>query len=155
AGAYGCLQSHLGAVAEARRLGLLSLLIFEDDTEFDPHFQSKSPRFLSAIPANWDMIYFGALHREDPVRISRYISRITRSFSTYAYAVRHTIFDAFVASNERANGPVDWNNFALQEKYNCYCFMPHLAWVETRYSNVQERLGDHWYLRESVVAFGA
>src|SRR5262249_40884608 len=98
---------------------------------------------------------FGALHREDPVRISRYISRITRSFSTYAYAVRHTIFDAFVASNERANGPVDWNNFALQEKYNCYCFMPHLAWVETRYSNVQERLGDHWYLRESVVAFGA
>jgi hypothetical protein len=33
--------------------------------------------------------------------------------------------------------------------------MPHLAWVETRYSNAQERLGDHWYLRESVVAFGA
>jgi hypothetical protein len=32
--------------------------------------------------------------------------------------------------------------------------MPHLAWVETDYSDAQQRLVDHWYLRESLVLFG-
>jgi hypothetical protein len=69
--------------------------------------------------------------------------------------LRSSIFEAFIASNERAEVPVDLNNFALQSQYKCFCFMPHLAWVETRYSDVQERMADHWYLRESIVVFGA
>ena len=43
----------------------------------------------------------------------------------------------------------------LQRRFNCYCFMPNLAWVETDYSDAQQRLVDHWYLRESLVLFGS
>ena len=31
----------------------------------------------------------------------------------------------------------------------------NLAWVESRYSPVQERMADHWYMRESVVPLGS
>ena len=32
--------------------------------------------------------------------------------------------------------------------------MPHLAWVQSVYSDVQERFTNHWYLRESLVLPG-
>jgi GR25 family glycosyltransferase involved in LPS biosynthesis len=154
AGEYGCLQSHRRAVTEARRLCFPSLLVFEDDVEFDPFFRDKFPEFVRGVPADWDMIYFGALHREDPVPVSQTVCRISQAYSTYAYALKNTVFDAFIESNQRTEAPVDLNNFALHSQYKCYCFMPHLAWVETRYSDVQERMADHWYLRESIVIFG-
>ena len=155
AGAYGCLLSHLRAVSEARKVRLTSLLVFEDDVEFDSYFRDRFPAFVKGVPADWDMLYLGALHRGDPVPTSDNVCRISQAYSTYAYALNHTVFDAFIAVNERKEAPVDLNNFALQAQYKCYCFMPHLAWVESRYSDVQERMADHWYLRESIVIFGA
>jgi glycosyl transferase family 25 len=153
-GAYGCLQSHLDVVREARRLGAESVLIFEDDAAFDPELQEKFSARISQLPPGWDMLYFGALHKDEPTKVSDNIARISRANSTYAYAVRATVFDAFIELNAAAEDVLDNNSFILQEKFNCYCFMPHLAWVETDYSDVQARLEHHWYLRESLVLFG-
>ncbi len=100
------------------------------------------------------MLYFGALHKDEPVRVSENIVRLTRSNSTYAYALRETVFDAFIELNGRAEDVLDNNSFLLQRRFNCYCFMPHLAWVETDYSDAQQRLERHWYLKESLVLFG-
>ena len=66
AGAYGCLLSHLQVVRDARKRGLPSLLILEDDVAFDPSFSEKFPVFVRGLPADWDMVFLGALHRDDP-----------------------------------------------------------------------------------------
>ncbi|MCU1246185.1 MAG: glycosyltransferase family protein [Acidobacteria bacterium] len=155
AGAYGCLVSHLRAVREARSRNLPSLLLFEDDVVFDRGVQEKFARYGEELPDDWDMLFFGALHKEDPIRISDHLVRITKANSTYAYALRQTVFDDFIQLNEKALSALDKNNFVLQQKFNCYCFMPHLAWVEDDFSDAQERLERHWYLRESLVPFGA
>jgi glycosyl transferase family 25 len=155
AGAYGCLVSHLQAVRDARDGNLPSLLIFEDDVVFDQALQEKFALYGEEIPDDWDMLFFGALHKEDPITVSDHLVRITKANSTYAYGLRHTVFDEFIRLNERAASVVDKNNFLLQQKFNCYCFMPHLAWVEDDFSDAQERLERHWYLRESLVPFGS
>jgi glycosyl transferase family 25 len=155
AGAYGCLVSHLQAVREARSRNLPSLLLFEDDVVFDQRLQEKFARYGQELPDDWDMLFFGALHKEDPIRISDHLVRITKANSTYAYALRQTVFDDFIQLNENALSALDKNNFVLQQKFNCYCFMPHLAWVEDDFSDAQERLERHWYLRESLVPFGS
>ena len=49
---------------------------------------------------------------------------------------------------------LDNNSLILQRRFNSYCFMPHLAWVEADHSDAQRRLVDHWYLQESLVLFG-
>jgi hypothetical protein len=49
---------------------------------------------------------------------------------------------------------LDNNSLILQRQFKSYCCMPHLAWVEPDSSDVQRRLVDHWYLRESLVVFG-
>jgi len=100
------------------------------------------------------MLYFGALHIDDPVEISDHVYRVRRAFSTYAYALKDSIFDAFIELNSSSNAAVDVNNLALQRDYRCYCFLPNLAWVEAGESDVQERHNDHWYLRESLVIRG-
>jgi len=100
-------------------------------------------------------LFFGAIHKDEPIRITDNVARITKAYSTYAYVLRDTVFAAFIELNSKTGAELDNNSFILQEKFNCYCFLPHLAWVETDYSDAQERLVDHWYLRESLVPFGA
>ena len=76
AGAYGCLLSHLQVVRDARKRGLPSLLILEDDVVFDPSFSEKFPVFIRGLPADWDMVFLGALQREDPVPVAENVVRI-------------------------------------------------------------------------------
>jgi glycosyl transferase family 25 len=155
AGAYGCLLSHVNVIEEARALNAESVLIFEDDTIFDPEFTSKFASFIAEVPSNWDMLYFGALHKDEPVRLSEHVYRITKANSTYAYALKRTVFDAFLELNRRAENVLDMNTYQLQERFNCYCFLPHLAWVEAELSDVQNKLERHWYLEQSLVLFGS
>jgi glycosyl transferase, family 25 len=154
-GAYGCLLSHVEVVEEARRRCLSQVLIFEDDAVFDPQFQDKFGSYFKQVPRDWDMLFFGALHKDEPIQVSDNIARITRANSTYAYALRDTVFDDFIELNRKAETVLDNASFVLQERFNCYCFTPHLAWVETDYSDAQSRLEHHWYLKESLVLFGA
>lgn len=154
-GAYGCLLSHVEVVREAQRSNAQSVLIFEDDTVLDPGFQSKFASFSKEVPDDWDMLYFGALHKDEPAQISEHVGRITKANSTYAYALKNTVFDVFIELNARAEHVLDMNSYILQERFNCYCFMPNLAWVEAEYSDVQNRLERHWYLEKSLVLFGA
>jgi GR25 family glycosyltransferase involved in LPS biosynthesis len=153
-GAYGCLLSHLEVVREARRLALPAILIFEDDVVFDDQFEQTFSDYARQLPADWDMLFFGALHKDELIKVSENIGRITQSNSTYACVLRDTVFDAFIELNSKGDEVLDVNSLVLQQQFNCYCFMPHLAWVEVAYSDAQQKPVDHWYLRESLVLFG-
>src|SRR5215510_154871 len=154
-GAYGCLRSHVEVVRRARDLGVPSVLIFEDDVAFDDDFEAKFAAGIADLPGDWDMLFLGALHKEEPIRITENLARMTQANSTFACALRNTVFDAFIQLNSNTKEVLDNNSLVLQQRFNCYCFMPHLAWVETGISDAQRRLMDHWYLRESLVVFGA
>jgi GR25 family glycosyltransferase involved in LPS biosynthesis len=155
AGAYGCLLSHVQVVQAARELGHESVLIFEDDAVFDPEFKNKFASFVKELPTDWDMLYFGALHKDEPLRVGDHVYRITKANSTYAYALKRTVYDAFIELNARAEHVLDVNAYILQQRFNGYCFMPNLAWVQSEYSDVQNRFEHHWYLEQSLVLFGA
>jgi len=131
------------------------VLIFEDDVVFDPQLAERFDDYFERLPRDWHMLYFGALHKDEPIRISDNIVRITRANSTYAYALRDAVFDEFIELNSRAETVLDDSSFTLQRQFNCYCFTPHLAWVETDYSDAQNRLEHHWYLEKSLVLFGS
>ena len=155
AGAYGCLLSHVAVVQEALAAGCESVLIFEDDAVFDPEFDTKFASFMREAPRDWDLLYLGALHKDEPVKLTEHVYRITKANSTYAYALKRTVFADFIELNHRAEHVLDMNAYALQERFKCYCFLPNLAWVESEYSDVQNRLERHWYLEKSLVLFGA
>jgi glycosyl transferase, family 25 len=150
-GAYGCLQSHLSVVKQARAQGRASVLIMEDDVLFDEQFHEKFRERIRNLPENWDMLFFGCLHHDQPVPVASGIGKLRGSFSTFMYLVRYTMYDAFIRLNSRARQAVDRNNTILQRLFNCYCFVPHLAWVDGSYSDAQGMHTNHWYIKESLV----
>ena len=153
-GAYGCLRSHLEVVQQARELGAPSVLIFEDDAAFDPRLSENFKTYFPQVPSDWDMLFFGANHMAAPLEVDENVVRITSANSTFTYALNHTVFDSFIELNSKALTAVDLNNRTLQTDHACYCFMPHLAWVEDVNSDVQVRQKYHWYIKESVVLHG-
>jgi glycosyl transferase, family 25 len=154
AGAYGCLHSNLAVVKHARDSGWPSVLLFEDDVVFDEDLNSKLPRFMAQLPNDWDMVFFGGMHRDEPVRVRENVLKLTASTSTYAYAVRSTLYPAFLETHVDSDQPIDIRNRVLQEKFNCYCFYPHLAWVDGGLSDTQGRPVVPWWLKESLVLGG-
>ncbi len=153
-GAYGCLQSHLAIVENARMKALPRVLIFEDDVVLAPDLDANFARYVKQLPADWDMLFFGAIHGQPLIKVAGNIIRVTHSLSTYAYALKQTIYDGFIEVNRKATGVLDENTRELQKRFNCYCFMPHLAWVEEDYSDVREERINLWWLKESLVLHG-
>jgi GR25 family glycosyltransferase involved in LPS biosynthesis len=154
-GAYGCLRSHLQVVEEARRLEMPSVLIFEDDAALDPQMSQKFAGYFAQVPNGWEMLFFGANHMAEPLPVSENVARVVSANSTFAYALNRPIFDSFIQLNRKALAAVDLNNRVLQSRHNCFCFTPHLAWVEDLSSDVQVRQKYHWYLKESLVLHGS
>lgn len=150
-GAYGCTASHLEAVREAKARKYESLLIFEDDVELHPELRSLFPEFMAQVPSDWDAIYFGGIHRLQPAAAAPNVVRLVETNSTYAYALRRTMFDPFLSINERSHAPVDETAKTLQKEFNFYCFWPHLAWVSRDFSDILGAEVNHWWLRDGLV----
>jgi hypothetical protein len=153
--AYGCAVSHLEAVREARVLGYESLLMFEDDVELHANFRGLFERFAAELPAQWDAILFGGIHREDPCSISAHVARIVRCNSTFAYALNRSIFDAWLEQNEQFALPIDEVNKTLQTQFAFYCSIPPLAWVTRDYSDILGAEVNHWWVREGFAVDGS
>jgi len=99
-------------------------------------------------------LFFGGMHRAEPVRVRENVLKLTASTSTYAYAVRSTVYSAFLDAHGESPEPIDVRNRLLQERFNCYCFYPHLAWVDGGLSDTQGRMVEPWWLKESLVLGG-
>ena len=153
-GSYGCLMSHLAIIEDAFKNRRSSVLIIEDDVAFHPDLNRLFSEYVKELPADWDMLFFGGIHGEPPIPVTEHIVKLTHSLSTYAYALNHTIYEAFIELNRQALTVLDENTRALQKQFNCYCFMPHLAWVEDDYSDVREERSNLWWLGESLVLWG-
>lgn len=153
-GAYGCLRSHLAVIEQARQLAKPSVLIFEDDVILHPDLGRRFADYSEQLSDDWDMLFFGAIHGEPAIQVSENIVKVTHVLSTYAYALKHTIYDAYIELNRQALTVLDENTRALQKRFNSYCFMPHLAWVEEDYSDVREEKSSVWWLSESLVLWG-
>ena len=153
-GAYGCLSSHLEIVRKARDRGYANVLIFEDDVVFDAELEARLPGILAELPDDWDMFFLGGCHREAPIRVTPNIFRMTRTYATHAYVLNHTVYESFIHQNSTYGKPVDMNNGDLQQTHACYCAIPHLAWQQEGWSDIQMEQESHWAMRESLILAG-
>jgi glycosyl transferase family 25 len=150
-GVYGCLRSHVEVVAAARLDGLDSLLVFEDDVEFADDLGPRFARAFAQVPDDWNILYLGGTHRVPPSPVGDSVARVSRTLSTYAYAIHARAFESLIEiGNSRPEG-IDLHLVRLQARLACYCVFPHAAWVEVDHSDIQGFEDNHWYLRESVV----
>lgn len=101
-GAWGCLRSHQRLCEDVMhirddrdQLLTQNYLVLEDDVFFLDNALEELNKFMVALPTEWDQIYLGGQHRQDPLAWSPGVV-IGRSVNrTHAYALNAKNYQAF------------------------------------------------------------
>jgi GR25 family glycosyltransferase involved in LPS biosynthesis len=149
AGAIGNAMSHSRILRIAKELGLQSVLIFEDDVEFDNRLQEKFSLWINEVPNNWDLLYLGGNHNwvETLPLCSPHLMKLDNTYATHAYAVKNTLYDLTTQRLETFSTEGDVIMAEIQKVSNSYCFVPNLAWQRAGVSDVFNRYVDYSFLK--------
>lgn len=148
-GHVGCSLSHLGVVKLAKERGYKSYAVFEDDVVFHPEVQSLFEKFYKEVPENWDLIFFGGSHVKGFTKVTDNVIKMNGSYTTHAMLVRDTMYDKLIHVWNTFHGTaeVDVALARLHKEFNCYSFMPAIAWQRAGFSDILERHDDYKHLR--------
>jgi hypothetical protein len=127
-GAKGCRESHLAVLRDARKRGLPSVLIFEDDMFY--------------IGGNWVDI----LDKSESDNYCR-----VRSWSTYAYAVNKHFYDVLIEGLEKTEKEIDRYYLEnIHPNHKVYMSKPQIVVPSEKFedSDIMGKKMDYGFLRE-------
>jgi GR25 family glycosyltransferase involved in LPS biosynthesis len=132
-GYLACLLSHLSVYKTALDHGHKKILVLEDDLFIHKDVKEKVGKFMTLVPNDWDMIYFGYLPLTDDLQnwthnhfefipnTSEMVFRGKGLWCTHAYAIREAFMKETI---EHYNTTLikDWleidRHFVLQQQKN-------------------------------------
>jgi GR25 family glycosyltransferase involved in LPS biosynthesis len=138
-GNNGCTLSHYFLIERAKILGFKAVMIFEDDVELHTAFTTLLNECIYQLPADWDMLYFGGSHREQPSPVNERILRVNKTLTTHGYILRSTMFDQVISNFKILDNPVDCFYAAWQKRFNVYITNPPIAWQRGGFSDICKR----------------
>ncbi len=100
-GAWGCRLSHRVAVATALEQGVSSLFVLEDDAMPAADFAAGAEAFLASVPADWEVLMFGAQHLSPPTPVSPGVDRCAFVNRCHGYALRGRAMAGYIAMLDR------------------------------------------------------
>jgi hypothetical protein len=95
-GAWGNFCSHRAVLADFLASGANSLLVLEDDCQAEPNFVGEIDSFLSAVPANWDQLYFGGVVMGKTEPVNALVRRAFGVQLAHAYGIRRAFAEHLV-----------------------------------------------------------
>ena len=140
-GAWGCYQSHLGIIKDAKKHNYDKILIFEDDVAADDNFVSLFSKKVKDLPKDWKLFYLGASgHKGVPKKIvSDNISQTFESFTTGSYGIHSSIYDTILESEKVADKTIDlFLVRCIQSIHPCFVVTPTIMWQAPGFSDIQQ-----------------
>ena len=138
----------MNIIKKAKEEGLNNILILEDDFEFCDDFESKFKNYINQLPKDWQWIYFGGSHFEEPTKVTNNIYRVNKTYTTHAYAIKSEIYDKLIETLEIFE-PADVRLAALQKELNTYVTIPHLIYQRDGFSDIQNNNVSYEGIRKS------
>lgn len=140
-GNYGNVLSQRAIIKLAKEAKLDSILILEDDAEFDS--KEKIDGFLDLVPKNWDMLYFGGNHQEPIIPINDKIARCQHTYAAHSVGIKSTMYDHILHVTEDKCLPIDLYYAQFHKAYNVYCPINKLSWQINGYSDIEYKEVDY------------
>lgn len=137
-GSIGNCLSKIKVLNLAKERGYKNVLILEDDVEFQEDFNNKFKEWSKEVPDNWEMLWLGGNHNwvKDIPLFSPHLIRITNTYSTHAFSLKNTLFDAVLSRLEPLEPEDDIILADMQKSHQAFCFMPNLAYQRPGFSDV-------------------
>jgi glycosyl transferase family 25 len=128
---WACMRSHLAIIGHARQAGLASVLILEDDCEFEPYTSVVLQRMSKQLQQRpWDMCYLGGTLKKGGLRqaISANLLKVSRVRLAHAYMVSSSVYDRILDEAPASGLPIDWYySEMLLPSISAYMVRPLLA----------------------------
>lgn len=120
-----------------------SILIFEDDVDWDPGFDGLFEMHWNSLPEDWDMFYLSAAHQLWPDRYNDLLFRLKWSTAAHAVGFRRKCFERVLDELESKMDAIDVAYSRLQTELNAYCCVDPIAWQRRSYSDIEGE--EKWY----------
>jgi len=90
-GAWGCYRTHINILEHCLNNKIVSYIVFEDDAQFRPDFDTNLHDFMYAIPDDWEQLYLGGQlqheGRSPPVKVTNSVYRPFNVNRTHCFAI--------------------------------------------------------------------
>jgi GR25 family glycosyltransferase involved in LPS biosynthesis len=150
-GAYGCCQSHLGAVESAKKKGYPIVFIAEDDFQFitDPESAmahiDKALNYFSDTGTPWDVLMLSASSGTyKPV--TPFISRVVMALTATGYIVNSHYYDTLIGNYRETIKTRDREKEAGVKLSD----ISQAGYVDTHWHELMAK--DNWYILDPIVA---
>lgn len=144
-GAWGCLRTHLQLWERALNNNE-SIFIFEDDCVFSEDFAARVGPFFAHLPADWQMVYLGGLHRapksHPPVKVNDHVHLGRAITTTYAYGIHRDFLPTlYKAALGMPPHHIDQTLARLMaaNTWRVYCPVPWLVGMDEGRSDIADR----------------
>ena len=148
-GELGILNTHINLINESKEKGYKNILIMEDDVEFTNNIELLD-EYMSLIPNDWDMIYFGGDHNQHMGKKINYLNdkiiKLNETYGIHCIAIKDTIYDLILQLVKHRKKAIDVYYADIQKNYNCYGFNPSIALQRVSYSDIQNKIMDYKWL---------
>jgi GR25 family glycosyltransferase involved in LPS biosynthesis len=148
-GELGILNTHLKIINESKEKNYDNILIIEDDIQFTEKIKLIDD-YMSIVPNDWDMIYFGGNHNKHMGKKINYINdkiiKLEETYGIHCVAINNTIYDLILNVIDKRKKPIDVYYADIQKNYNCYGFNPSIALQRVSYSDIQNKVMDYKWL---------
>lgn len=151
-GSMGCKLSHYKAIKLAKEHKYKSVLIFEDDIVFNKFGEETFKKHESILEElrpqlsenDWDILYFAGNNLVEPEQLTKNLFRPVKTLSTYAYAIKDTLYDTMLDNMFSDGCEIDnyYINY-IQKKYKCLYIRPTLINHAVSYSDVVHRVANY------------
>ena len=150
-GHVGCCLSHREIYKKFLNSNWNTVLVLEDDVEFDLNFKNLFETYFKEVPNDWNLLYFGGNHNNTAKHmISEHVHRLHNTYTTHCYMINRRAINFLLNEfdeNKIYNQEVDVHLSNLQKQIPCYGFYPHLAWQRESFSDIEDGYRDYTFLK--------
>jgi GR25 family glycosyltransferase involved in LPS biosynthesis len=137
-----CSMSHVKLIEKAKKEGLKSVLVFEDDVVFyeDIDVKTMLANALEELEGRpWDLFLLGCNPRQTCIKEENHLLKLGGFFTTHAVAVNHTCFDAIIDFPWKSSIVIDQHMYCLaaERRVNAYSTRQPLAYQGKSYSDIE------------------
>lgn len=118
------------------------VLILEDDALFCENFNEKFAEAIETIPADWDVLYLGALLPKNTgkvIPVNNHWAKQVFSTGTQAYCVLPFRAKHFIENLDGYEWYIDIGMRTFGEPFNCLIAQPNLVTQFPSYSDLREQ----------------
>ena len=127
-----------------------NIIIIEDDCVFMDNFNEKLFEYMSNIPNDWDMLYFGGNHNYhvgyQTEKINEYCIKLNNTYTAHCVVLKNHVFEELIENIRSMTIENDVYMTVLQKKYNAYSTPKKITTQLPNFSNIENRIVDYNYL---------